>query len=70
MSSILDKPALTVPEVATLTGLSPQTVTRLFEAERGVLILGRPTKTHKRRYRSIRIPRGVFERVMGRLAVK
>jgi predicted DNA-binding transcriptional regulator AlpA len=42
MSSILEKPALTVAEVAALTGLSRQTVMEMFEHERGVLILGRP----------------------------
>jgi hypothetical protein len=30
---------------------------RLFEDEEGVLVLNRPEKMHKRRYRSIRIPR-------------
>ncbi|HSY35007.1 MAG TPA: hypothetical protein VK814_04590 [Acidobacteriaceae bacterium] len=65
-----EEPALTVAEVATLTGWSRQTVTRLFERERGVLVLGRPESLHKRSYRSIRIPRAVYERVLNRLAVK
>jgi predicted DNA-binding transcriptional regulator AlpA len=65
-----EKPALTVAEVATLTGWSRQTVTRLFEHERGVLVLGRPESLHKRSYRSIRIPRAVYERVVNGLAVK
>ena len=69
-SSILEKPALTVAEVAVLTGLSRQTVTEMFEHERGVLILGRPETMHKRRYRSLRIPRAIYERVIGRLAVR
>jgi AraC-like DNA-binding protein len=60
----------TVAEIAALTGLSRQTVTRLFERERGVIILGRPESTHKRSYRSIRIPRAVYERVIGRLTVR
>jgi hypothetical protein len=66
----LEKPALTVSEVAALTGLSKQTVIRLFEKERGVLILSRPESKHKRKYRSLRIPRLVYERVVNRLAVK
>lgn len=70
MSSILTKPALTVAEVAALTGLSKSTITRMFEAERGVLILGRPESRYKKRYRSIRIPRAIYERVIGKLAVK
>jgi len=60
---------LTVADVAALTGLSRQTITRLFEGEPGVLILKRPETTHKRGYRSIRIPRAVYERLMRRLTV-
>jgi predicted DNA-binding transcriptional regulator AlpA len=65
-----EKLVLTIAEVSALTGLSRQTVTRMFEREKGVLILGRPEKLHKRSYRSIRIPRAVYERVIGRLAVR
>ena len=64
------KPAYTVREVATLMGLSRQTVTRMFQRERGVLIVPRSETLHKRGYRSIRIPRAVYERVIGRLAVR
>ena len=59
----------TVAEVAELTGFSRSTVTRMFEREKGVLILARPESLHKRSYRSIRIPRAVYERVVRRLAV-
>jgi hypothetical protein len=65
-----DKLAYTVDEVAALTGFSRRTVIRLFERERGVLTITRPESLHKRRYRSIRIPRAVYERVVNRLAVK
>jgi hypothetical protein len=58
-----------VAEVAELTGFSRQTVTRLFEKERGVLIIERPEKLHKRGHRSIRIPRAVYERVVRGLSV-
>ena len=34
--------ALTVRQVAELTGLSPQTITRMFEKEKVVIILSRP----------------------------
>jgi hypothetical protein len=64
------KAAYTVAEVATLTGWSRQTVTRLFEHERGVLVLGRPASLHKRSYRSIRIPHTVYERVVNRLTIR
>ena len=59
-----------VKEVAAMTGLSRQTVTRLFEHEPGVIILERPGRMHKRPYRSIRIPSAVYERVIGRLTVR
>jgi len=65
-----DKPALTVREVAELTGFSTDTVTRMFEAEPGVLVIARPETMNKRRYRSIRIPRAVYERVIRTIAVK
>jgi predicted transcriptional regulator len=65
-----DKMTYTVAEVAVLTGLSRQTVTEMFEHEQGVLILGRPETMHKRRYRSLRIPRAVYERVVKALTVK
>lgn len=52
-----------------MTGFSPQTVTRLFEKEWGTLIIKRPTENRKRRYRSIRIPRFVYERVIRGISV-
>ena len=64
------KDVYTVDEVAALTGFSRGTITRLFEHERGVLILGRPELLHKRRYRSIRIPKAVYERVVHQLTVR
>lgn len=62
------KSALTVAEVAELTGFSRQTVTRMFEDEAGVLVISRPETMHKRSYRSIRIPEAVYERVVRRVA--
>ena len=66
----MPKPVYTVAEVAALTGLSRRTVTRMFQHERGVLILARPESLHKRSYRTIRISRAVYYRVMDRLGVK
>lgn len=63
------KSMLTVAEVSELTGLSGQTITRMFEREKGVLVLGRPASLHKRSYRSIRIPRAVYERVLRRISL-
>jgi len=59
----------TIAEIAAMTGFSKQTVTRLFEREPGVLILARPEQKHKRGYRSIRIPRHIYERVVRKLTV-
>jgi predicted DNA-binding transcriptional regulator AlpA len=67
MSGVPD--VLTVAEVAKLTGFSRTTVTRMFQNEKGVLILKRPEEMHKRVYRSIRIPRPVFERVVRKITV-
>ena len=66
-SASLDKPALTVAEVAELSGYSRQTITRMFANERGVRTINRPETMHKRSYRSIRIPRHVYERVIGKI---
>jgi hypothetical protein len=64
------KSTYTVSEVAELIGFSRSTVTKLFENERGVIVLARPEKLHKRGYRTIRIPHVVYERVIGRLTVR
>jgi hypothetical protein len=66
----MEKQAYTVREVAAMIGLSVRTVTLHFQREPGVLILERPAQLHKRRYRSIRIPRAVYERVIERMRVK
>lgn len=67
--AVPEKPAYTVAEVAALTGLSARTVIRQFEHEKGVIILKRPESLHKRGYRSIRIPRAVYERVLRKITV-
>ena len=61
--------AYTIAEIAELTGFSRQTVTRLFENETSVLIVERPENAHKRRYRSVRVPHAVYERVIRKLSV-
>jgi predicted DNA-binding transcriptional regulator AlpA len=66
---INDKPALSIAEVATLTGFSRQTITRMFEKEPGVRVIDRPETLHKRSYRSLRIPRNVYERVVRRVTI-
>lgn len=53
-------------EVAELLGFSVPTVRKLFEREPGVLIVASVGK----RYRSMRIPAEVLERVRRRLSVR
>lgn len=65
-----EKPTLTVREVAAILKLSRMSVTRLFENEPGVIVIGSPERMHKRKYRSIRIPHHVYERVIGQLTVR
>lgn len=55
---------ITLQEAAILTGLSRRTMARLFANEPGLIVLERPSKMNKRRYRSVRIPRAVFDRVL------
>ncbi len=60
-----------VTEVTALTGLSARVVTKLFENEPGVIVYEAPNPRRKRAgYRTIRIPRHVYERVMRRLSVQ
>lgn len=56
---------LTVNEIAQLTGRSRRTIIRWFEDEPGTLVvIDNPERMHKRRYRTLRIPRAIFERVI------
>ena len=58
-------------EIAGLWGLSVDTVRRLFENEPGVVIIepAGSTFSRRRRYRTLRIPECVVERVHRRLSV-
>ena len=58
----------TIAEVAKMLNFSPQMITRLFENEKGVVIVERKAK--KRNYRSIRIPRAVYERVIRKISIQ
>ena len=53
-------------QLGELWGLSSDTIRRLFEHEPGVLIIGR--ESDARRYRTLRIPSEVAERVQRRLS--
>lgn len=59
-----------VDEVAEMWHLSPDKVRALFEHEPGVLVIGDSFPRHKRRYRTLRIPQTVLNRVHSRLAVR
>lgn len=54
----------TVAEAAEILKVSTDKVTRMFEDEPGVVDLGSPEQLHKRRYRVLRIPQSVFNRVL------
>ena len=63
----IGEPHYTVDEIAQAWKLSPDKVRRLFENEAGVLVLENPGAFSKRRYRTLRIPKSVVERVYRRL---
>lgn len=57
-------------EIAELWGLSVDSVRRLFAGEQGVLVIEPPRgRFSRRRYRTLRIPAAVVERVHRRLSV-
>jgi len=59
-----------VAQVADRWGLSEDSVRRLFEQEPGVLVIEPPRgRFNRRRYRTLRIPASVAERVHRRLSV-
>jgi hypothetical protein len=60
----------TVAEAARLLKVSTDTAIRLFAEEPGVVDLGSPERLHKRRYRVLRIPVAVFNRVLFRKKVQ
>jgi hypothetical protein len=59
-----------VGEIATLWNLSSDKVRELFEQEPGVLVIGDRNPRGKRRYRTLRIPQTVVDRVHTRLSLK
>ena len=54
-------------EVAELWKFNVETIRRLFQDELGILVLQSPVKKGRRRYKTIRIPQSVLERVHKRL---
>jgi len=64
----MEETPYSVAEVAKLTGLSKQTVTRIFESERGVIIYQEARPRKRASYRIIRIPRHVYKRVLDKMS--
>lgn len=64
MESLPEDVTYTVDEVARMLKYSRRSVIRIFEKEPGVIAIVRPETLHKRRYRTLRIPRAVYERVV------
>lgn len=60
---------LTVAEVADMLDVSEDTVRRMFASEPGVINLGHEQEPGSRRYRILRIPRRVLNRVINERAV-
>jgi len=58
--------AYSVAEAARLLGCSMRTVVRLFESEPGVVILRKPMGKR----RTLKIPRAVYRRVIGKMTVR
>jgi hypothetical protein len=55
-------------ELGELWNLSADTVRRMFESEPGVLIFENPVRSSSRRFRTLRIPESVAQRVYSRFS--
>jgi hypothetical protein len=61
------EPFLTVPEIARILRVDRHTVCRLFADEPGVVVIGnRETRRGQRKYRMLRVPTAVLNRVVAR----
>jgi len=61
INAAADTEYLTPQEISTILKVSVDTITRKFENIRGVVDLGSKESRFSRRYRTLRIPRTVFE---------
>ncbi len=55
-------------DLGELWNLSADTVRRMFEKEPGVLVFENPVRSSSRRFRTLRIPESVAERVYSRFS--
>lgn len=60
----------TVVEAARILKCSSDKAARIFEDEPGIVDLGSPETMHKRRYRVLRIPVAVFNRVIAKRRIQ
>lgn len=67
-NSIMAEHHFSPEELGGMWGLSADTVRRLFEHEPGVLVLERSRSHGRRRYRTVRIPESVAQRVHRRMS--
>jgi transcriptional antiterminator len=58
----------TPQELAEIWGVSVQTIREIFQREEGVLKIGKDGTRSRRRYKTLRIPESVAERVHTRLS--
>lgn len=65
---VIEQRHFSVQELAKLWHLSVDAIRRIFEKEPGVLVLS-DVKRGKRRYRTIRIPESVAQRVHGKMSL-
>jgi hypothetical protein len=63
-----DERHFTPQELAELWSVSVQTIREIFQREEGVLKIGRDGTRSRRRYKTIRIPESVADRVHTRLS--
>jgi hypothetical protein len=68
---LVTEPFLTVPEIAKILRVDRHTVCRLFADEPGVVVIGnRETRHGQRKYRMLRVPAAVLNRVVARMTVR
>ena len=66
----MEEEIYSIAEIAKILKVSADKVTRMFESEPGVIDLGAPETTHGRRYRILRIPASVLNRVLQKRRIK
>ncbi len=66
----MEEEIYSIAEIAKILKVSADKVTRMFESEPGVIDLGARETMHKRRYRILRIPASVVNRVLQKRRIK